>query len=53
MINVSMSVAAFLARLGPLERLDYDKRLDDTKRLDEFQAPLQATPALNFRWTRT
>ena len=56
------SVAALLAQLGPLERLDDAERLDDDKRLDdferfncldEFQAPPQATPALNFRWTRT
>ena len=49
MTNVSMmkGVAALLAQLGPLERL-YDDEL-----LDEFQAPPQATPALNFRWTRT
>ena len=34
MTNVSMSVAALLARVGPLERLDDDKRLDDDECLD-------------------
>ena len=44
MTNVSKSVAALLAQLGPLERLDDDERfdehklLDDDERLDEFKS---------------
>ena len=37
MMNVSNSVAALLALLGPLERLDDAERLDDDKRLDDFE----------------